>query len=79
VTVTVAPTASRVEVAVEDEGAGIADDERERMFQRFVRGAAAGSAGGAGLGLAIARALARAMNGDLTVAGARFVVTLPAA
>jgi signal transduction histidine kinase len=70
----------QVGIAVEDEGPGVAADERERIFARFTRGARA-EAGGFGLGLAIGRELARRMGGDLvveeTAAGARFVLSLP--
>lgn len=83
VTVAVSTDAEHVLVAVADEGPGIAPDEREQIFGRFVRGsAAAGAPAGAGLGLSLARGLARAMGGELEAAavplGARFVLTLPA-
>ena len=73
----------RVFMAVADQGPGVAPDERERIFGRFVRGhAATRKVVGAGLGLTIARGLARAMGGDLEAApvrrGARFVFTVPA-
>ncbi len=44
-------------VSVEDTGPGIAQNEREHMFERFVRGAAQ-QAAGSGLGLSIAKAIA---------------------
>jgi signal transduction histidine kinase len=83
VTVAVSTHGEHVLVAVADEGPGVAAEEREDIFGRFVRGrAAAGAAAGAGLGLAIARGLARAMGGDVEAApvprGARFVLTLRA-
>ncbi len=69
-------------VVVEDRGAGIAPEDRERIFERFARGADA-SEGGFGLGLAIGRELARRMDGDLTLEGeppgARFVLSLAGA
>jgi signal transduction histidine kinase len=72
----------RVGIAVQDEGPGVADEDRERIFARFTRGARA-APGGFGLGLAIGRELARRMGGDLvleeTGAGARFVLSLPRA
>jgi signal transduction histidine kinase len=63
-----------------DEGPGVPEAERERIFGRFERGARAGT--GFGLGLAIARGLARQMGGDVTAPGegrgACFEATLPA-
>ncbi|MDX6724215.1 MAG: hypothetical protein QOD73_2619 [Solirubrobacteraceae bacterium] len=67
-------------IVVQDEGPGVTGDDRERIFERFARGALA-QPGGFGLGLAIGRELARRMGGDLvledTSAGARFVLWLP--
>ncbi|MFJ1821777.1 sensor histidine kinase [Streptomyces sp. NPDC094461] len=73
-----------VAVAVTDDGAGVPPEERERIFERFVRldDARARDDGGAGLGLAIARDVAARHGGRLTVdgareGGARFVLWLP--
>jgi signal transduction histidine kinase len=71
---------------VEDDGPGVAEDERDRIFEPGVRGSAAAGeqsgARGAGLGLSLARRLARAASGDVEVepgnSGARFRVRLPA-
>lgn len=68
-------------VAVEDEGPGIAEADRARVFDKFERLGAGGE--GVGLGLYIARGMARAMAGDLRVeaapgGGARFLLSLPA-
>jgi signal transduction histidine kinase len=72
----------QVGIAVEDDGPGVVSEDRERIFERFTRGAQA-EAGGFGLGLAIGRELARRMGGDLaledTTSGARFVLSLPRA
>jgi len=74
---------SRVTYVVEDDGPGVALDEREAIFDPGVRGSAGSANGGAGLGLALARRLARSASGDIQAAaaekGARFIVTLPAA
>jgi signal transduction histidine kinase len=69
-------------VTVEDDGPGVAPEDRERIFERWARGADAesGSRQGHGLGLAAARILARSMGGDVTLAegtGSRFVLTVP--
>jgi two-component system, OmpR family, sensor kinase len=55
-------------IEVRDRGPGLAEDEREAVFERFHRGRA-GMAGpsGSGLGLAIARELARGWSGEVTL------------
>jgi signal transduction histidine kinase len=75
----------RAELTVDDDGNGVPDDSRERIFDRFARldDSRTRNAGGVGLGLAIARGIARAHGGDLVVGqselgGARFVLALPA-
>jgi signal transduction histidine kinase len=71
------------ELEVLDDGAGVAADQRETVFQRFTRLDTARSrdAGGVGLGLPIARQIAESHGGTLTIQdsarGARFVVRLP--
>jgi signal transduction histidine kinase len=74
-----------VEVVVEDDGPGVPEDERERVFERFVRldDARARDAGGSGLGLAIVAEIVHVHGGSVSVSasplgGARFVVRLPA-
>jgi signal transduction histidine kinase len=70
---------------VEDDGPGVTEDEKERIFEPGVRGSAAGVERnvprGAGLGLSLARRLARAASGDVEVGpgetGAKFIVRLP--
>nr|WP_180218589.1 ATP-binding protein [Streptomyces albus] len=73
-------------LAVCDDGAGVPEAERERIFERFVRldDARSRDEGGAGLGLAIARDVAERHGGTLRVdaaprGGARFVLRLPVA
>ena len=46
-------------LTVDDSGPSIPQTERERVFERFVRGAASAETPGSGLGLAIVRAIAR--------------------
>ena len=72
-----------VVLTVEDDGPGIPEELRPRLFERFVRGRG-DSGGGSGLGLSIVRAVALAHGGSVEVerapsGGARFVVRLPAA
>ncbi|GHH56942.1 sensor histidine kinase [Lentzea cavernae] len=69
---------------VSDNGPGVPETERERIFDRLVRldDARDRRSGGSGLGLAIARGVIRAHGGDLTcepsAQGAVFRVVLPA-
>ncbi|HEX7450677.1 MAG TPA: ATP-binding protein [Polyangiaceae bacterium] len=59
-----------VVVQVADEGAGIAEAEREKVFEKFFRGSLARSNdGGAGLGLMICRAAVRAHGGRISAKG----------
>lgn len=54
---------------VADDGPGVSPEDRERIFERFVRldDARSRDEGGAGLGLAIARDVIRSHGGDITV------------
>ena len=66
---------------VEDDGPGVADDEREAIFEPGSRGRAGSGDGssGAGLGLALARRLARSVAGDIVATGEGFRITCRAA
>ena len=78
VRVMVASTGNRVSLAVEDNGPGIPEDQRARLFDRFYRATTQG--GGSGLGLAIADAVVTSTGGrwrvdDSPLGGARLQVT----
>jgi signal transduction histidine kinase len=74
---------NRIRFTVTDDGPGIAEAERERVFDRFHRTDAGRDrrTGGAGLGLAIVRAITDAHGGRVFIAGgspgARVVLELP--
>jgi signal transduction histidine kinase len=82
VVVTLAETTSHVTLRVLDDGPGIPDDDRVRVFERFARldDARARDGGGAGLGLAIVHDVVAAHGGSVEVEnapGAAFTVVLP--
>lgn len=86
VAISVATRDAAAVLTVEDDGDGIPPEERDRVFERFVRldEARARDAGGSGLGLSIVRGVAEAAHGTVAVTesrwgGARFEVTLPSA
>jgi signal transduction histidine kinase len=71
-------------IEVEDRGPGIGEADRERIFQRFVRGAAAAGTQGLGLGLSLVAEIAKWHSGtadveDADEGGSRFRITLPLA
>jgi signal transduction histidine kinase len=83
--VLVAPLKPMIEVRVMDSGIGVAEPERERIFDPFyqIDQSSTREYGGAGLGLAIVRRLVEAHQGTIHVEGnepngAVFVATLPA-
>ncbi|WP_086839031.1 sensor histidine kinase [Amycolatopsis kentuckyensis] len=80
VAVTVSAVDGQAVLTVDDDGPGIPEADRERVFDRFVRldDARDRDEGGSGLGLAIVADIARAHGGTAAVEGrSRFVVRLP--
>jgi len=73
------------EIVVSDTGIGISEEDRERIFDRFYRSAAARSGtDGTGLGLSIAKAVMQAHGGEIRAeaqagGGSRFILTMPLA
>lgn len=85
VRISLGTAAGTAELVVADDGPGIPEPDRERIFERFTRldDARSRDAGGFGLGLAIVRDVVRIQGGEVRVddnmPGARFTVTLPGA
>lgn len=83
--VTLATTDTEAVVTIVDQGPGIPEADRERVFEPFYRleHSRSRETGGAGLGLAIARTLIRGMGGDIRLGagpggqGLQVSVTLP--
>ncbi|GGS18219.1 two-component sensor histidine kinase [Streptomyces aureoverticillatus] len=81
-----APGGDLIEVAVTDQGIGISDKDKERIFERFYRvdPARSRATGGTGLGLAIVKHVAASHGGEVTVwssegQGSTFTLRLPEA
>jgi two-component system, OmpR family, sensor histidine kinase MtrB len=69
-------------IAFDDNGPGVPELDRRRIFERFARGAAARHGTGSGLGLALVAEYSALLGGRVTVSdapggGARFTLTLP--
>jgi signal transduction histidine kinase len=84
ISVTVQPEGSRVLLLVDDEGPGVPDADRERIFSRFYRGRgdSVSRTRGAGVGLAIVAEYAASMSATASVrsapsGGARFAISFP--
>lgn len=77
-------TPSSIALAVEDTGMGIADEDREKVFEDFTQidQSMTRRAGGSGLGLPLSRRLAQLLGGELELErtprrGSRFTLRLP--
>lgn len=73
-----------IELSIIDTGPGVPPEDRERIFEPYVRAADDEASGGLGLGLAICRRIVGAHGGSICVCdepgwGSRFAFTLPAA
>jgi signal transduction histidine kinase len=82
IAVGIARKATAVRVTVRDGGPGVPADEQKRVFDRFVRGAAAEGTGGLGIGLYLCRIIVERHGGAIGVdsvpgAGASFWFDLP--
>jgi signal transduction histidine kinase len=74
----------RVRITVTDQGPGIAEEDHERIFEKFqqIDATVTRQHGGTGLGLSISRELTSLLGGDLSVSsslgeGATFTLSLP--
>jgi signal transduction histidine kinase len=80
--VTVTCAEGSAAISVTDEGEGIDEAERHRVFDRFYKGESARARPGAGLGLYLVRMIAEAHGGDAALAskpgrGSSFTIRLP--
>ena len=77
-------SSTRVNLEVQDQGMGIAENEQEKIFEKFYRcgDALVHNIKGSGLGLSLVRHIARAHGGDVLVEsapekGSKFTIALP--
>jgi signal transduction histidine kinase len=84
ITVGLCEEAGHAVLRVDDDGPGVPDPDRDRIFERFTRldGSRARTSGGVGIGLALVRGVAEryggtVMVGDSPLGGARFEVRIP--
>jgi len=80
--VSITKNQSRVQIIVRDEGPGIAQEDRERIFHRFERAVRAESISGLGVGLYLTKVIVEAHHGRLDLSseageGATFTIDLP--
>lgn len=85
VDVSVRPDGDHVVIRVRDSGTGVAEADRDRVFEAFEKGgvpARTRESAGIGLGLALGRALGQQLGGDLTLDdgdGSSFSLRIPRA
>ena len=81
VDISAARTNGNLEIRIADQGPGIPEKERERVFEKFYRRQAVKErVPGTGLGLHIAREILRAHGGDVAILpgpGSAFCITIP--
>lgn len=84
IAITLARTPNAIEIAIDDDGPGIPEDERESVFRPFHRldESRNRETGGSGLGLTIARDVVRSHGGEITLTnapsgGLRALIRLP--
>jgi len=82
--ITTAPQDGKIALSIADDGPGIPEAERTRIFERFARLEGSDRMRGSGLGLAIVKGFSEAMGIDISLdaapgGGARFTLLLPCA
>ncbi|GAB4127046.1 MAG: HAMP domain-containing sensor histidine kinase [Ignavibacteriales bacterium] len=72
-----------VKITVSDQGIGIADEEKDKIFDRFFRGSSVESdSKGFGLGLSLVKNIVNKMDGQVKIesnnpSGSKFIISLP--
>ncbi|MEO8172767.1 MAG: ATP-binding protein [Sediminibacterium sp.] len=86
VTISLAETDRRIQLSVSDEGFGVADSEKKKIFDKFYRSGNENTrnAKGTGLGLYLCKKIVESHNGNISVtdnypSGSNFAASFPAA
>lgn len=82
ITVSASQEKERIIVCIKDEGPGIIQNEKEKLFEKFYRGSKVTAEHGVGLGLAISQKIIQAHGGEMWAenivgSGAAFYFSLP--
>jgi len=84
ITIDLKPDKEKLNILVADQGFGVPDDEKTKLFDRFYRGRRAQAEGipGYGLGLSLAATVVETMSGSISIrdnrpTGSIFTITLP--
>jgi signal transduction histidine kinase len=80
--VTAAQDGTDIVVAIDDEGIGIPDSDRERVFERYYRGSNTSGIPGSGVGLYLVRTIIELHKGSIALhsregEGSQFILRLP--
>ncbi len=81
--VTAAQEGTQIAVVIEDQGIGIPEADRERVFERYYRGSNTSGIGGTGVGLSLVRTIVDLHKGTIALdtregEGSRFTIRFPA-
>ena len=80
VIVSLSPGPGTLVVRVLDDGPGVREEDRDRVFEKYYRSPGAPTTGGAGIGLAVVAGIIRAHGGSASAVASQrgeFVITLP--
>ncbi len=81
--ITAAQEGTQIAVVIEDQGIGIPEADRERVFERYYRGSNTSGIAGTGVGLSLVRTIVDLHKGTIAVEsregeGSRFTIRFPA-
>ena len=80
--ISISESADKLTISIKDDGCGMSEETKRRLFEQFYRGDASRRSEGNGLGLPLAKRVVELHGGSIRVEssegkGSRFTVTLP--